>query len=44
MQYFVIKEVFGWTIKEYKNEVPDSKFYKIFNSKEAAESFIDEQD
>lgn len=44
MQYIVIKEAWGYTVKEYNNEVPSDKFSKIFNSKEEADDFIDNQE
>lgn len=44
MQYIVIKESYGWVVKEYNNEVPEDKQFKIFNSKEDADNFIDNQE
>lgn len=41
--WIAIKEVWGWTVKEYNNEVPDNKEFKIFKTKEDADNWIDEQ-
>lgn len=43
IMWIAIKEVWGWTIKEYNNEVPDNKEFKIFKTKEDADNWIDEQ-
>lgn len=43
MSYIAIKQAWGWTIKEYDNKVPDNKFYRIFETHEAAEEYIDKQ-
>lgn len=43
MKYIVIKEDWGWQIKEFNGEVPADKFFKIFNSREAAEQYMDQQ-
>lgn len=43
MKYIIVKETWGWQIKEFNGEVPDNKFFKIFDSREAAEQYIDKQ-
>lgn len=42
--FIVIKESWGWTLKEYTGEVPNNKLFKIFNTKEDADNFIDNQE
>lgn len=41
MQYIVIKTCFGYTVKEFTGEAPADQEFKIFNTKEAADEYVE---
>lgn len=43
-EIIAIKEVWGWVVKEYNNEVPVGKLYRIFKNREDADNWINSQE
>lgn len=42
-RYIVIKESYGWVIKEFNGKAPTNKFFKIFINRDLAEDYINDQ-
>ena len=44
MKYIVVKEAWGWQIKEFNGKAPAGEFFKIFDDHDAAEKYIEDNE